>query len=113
MTLLERILVEEYFKREMLRQETLLKAKAALKKLREKVFFERAYIFGSIVRSGDYTFSSDVDIAFEGLESDKFFYAVAFLSAEIGKRVDVIELEKAPIFLRNKIVKEGVLWKPD
>jgi len=113
MSLFEKVLEEELLKRERLRQETLFKTKKVLRKLREKVFFEKAYIFGSLVCPGEYSIQSDIDIAFEKLEPNKLFYTVAFLSSELGREVDVIELEKAPSFFREKVLKEGILWKPD
>jgi hypothetical protein len=45
-------------------------------------------------------------MGFLGLADEDFFYAMAFLSREIGRDVDLIQLESHP--LRNKILTTGV-----
>ncbi len=52
-----------------------------------------------------------MDFAFLGLEKDKFFYTVAFLSNYLEREVDVVEMEK--VKFREKIKKEGIKWKPE
>ena len=111
--LLRAVIAREAEERERARLNTLKRVIEALKELRKGVTFKRAYIFGSVVKPYMYTSRSDVDIAFEGLEPDKLFYAVAFLSEKIGRDVDVVGLERADPYLRRKIVEEGLEWKPD
>ena len=95
--------------RERLRKETIRKVFEALDKLAETVKFEEAVIFGSLVKPFRFTERSDVDIAFKGLEGDKLFYAVAFLSGEIGREVDIVELER--VKFADKIEREGLRWR--
>lgn len=95
--------------RERKRRELLARTISALNKLSSRVKFRGAYIFGSITKPYMFFDSSDVDIAFLGLEEDKLFFTVAFLSEEIGRDVDVIELEKAPF--KDKILREGIRWR--
>ena len=91
------------------RRKLLARTVSALNKLSSRVKFREAYIFGSITKPYMFFDSSDVDIAFLGLEEDKLFFTVAFLSEEIGRDVEVIELEKAPF--KDKILREGIRWR--
>jgi predicted nucleotidyltransferase len=97
--------------KEKLRKELLEKTHNALKKLSEEIYFEDAYIFGSL--SGQYRFSeySDIDIAFRGLDRDRLFYAVSFLSKELDRDVNAVHLED--IHFRDKIMRDGIKWKRD
>jgi len=95
--------------REELRRRMIRKVLKALDRLSENVEFEEAVIFGSIVKPFCFTELSDVDVAFKGLERDKLFYAAAFLSDEIGRDVDVVELES--IRFADRITREGLRWR--
>ncbi len=72
------------------------------------------YAFGSILRPSEFNEHSDVDIAVRGIAEDKRVYVTVRLE-EIFKEVpfDLIFLEddlRAEV--REKIKKEGILWKP-
>lgn len=95
--------------REKLRKALLEKTVHALGKLSEEVRFEDAYIFGSITGQSRFSEYSDIDIAFSGLDRDRLFYAVSFLSRELGRDVNAIHLED--IHFRDKIIREGIKWK--
>lgn len=110
--MLEIVIAEEAEKKERARLETLKLIVKVLGELRREAVFRKAYIFGSLVKPHMYTPQSDVDVAFEGLETGKLFYAVAFLSEKIGRDVDVIELERVDPYLRRKIIEEGLEWRP-
>ena len=73
------------------------------------VYFEEAYIFGSILKPGRFYNDSDIDIAVKGLKNQDFFLFMARLSDALGKDVDILQLEKHR--LKDKIIKEGLLWK--
>lgn len=111
MTVLDRVIEERRREREYLRLNTLQICKEALKSLSERIEFEFAYIFGSIVKPYRFTEFSDVDIAIQGLDSSNFLYAASFLSDFIGFEVDLVEFEK--LKFKNKILSEGILWKRD
>jgi hypothetical protein len=44
-----------------------------------------------------------------GLKDEDFFQTIAFLSRELDKEVDVLQLEDHP--LRDKVMREGIQWK--
>jgi len=111
MSIFKEFLIREEEERRKLRKEVLHQTFKALEDLSKNVKFKRAYIFGSLAWGKFYT-QSDVDIAFEKLENEKIFYVVGFLSEKIGRNVDVIELEKLPKNLKEKILKEGIPWNP-
>lgn len=75
-----------------------------------KVFpFEKAYLFGSLAQPRHFSFTSDFDIAVEGLASQDFIPALSFLSSRLGRDVDLIRLENFP--RKERIIKEGLSWK--
>lgn len=81
----------------------------ALKKLRKEVFFEEAYIFGSLSKPNQFGRFSDIDIAFKRLDEDKLFFTAGFLTRELNRDVNVTPLEK--LHFKNKITREAIRWK--
>lgn len=77
--------------------------------LRELVPGHRVWVFGSLVRPGEFNDASDVDLAFE-VEPEQM--SLSRLSSELAERlgrpVDVVQL--ADCRFRDKIVREGELW---
>ena len=88
------------------RKRILQRTTNALSRLSKEIKFSEVYLFGSLTHQNRFTENSDVDIAFWGLADEDFFYAMAFLSREIGRDVDVIQLEHHPF--KNKIQATGV-----
>jgi predicted nucleotidyltransferase len=82
----------------------------ALDEFSERIHFKKAYIFGSILKRYRFGKNSDIDIGFIGLKSADAINATAYLSAEVGANIDVVQLEGCRR-LRDKIIKEGVEWK--
>ena len=107
--LLNRALLREREEREAQRQKQIALVFKALDALSRLISFDQAYIFGSLAKPHRFFKGSDVDIAFVGLKDEDFFQAIAFLSRELGRDVDVLQLEEHP--LRDKIVREGIKWK--
>jgi predicted nucleotidyltransferase len=75
----------------------------------------KSYLFGSRAR-GDNTERSDYDFALDtGVPLDFIEVARARNVLEAGLRVpwkiDVVDLNSVPDYLRNTILREGVLWK--
>lgn len=96
-------------KKEARRIRLLRKVKNALGRIRKDLYFKEAYIFGSILKPGRFYNDSDIDIAVNGLKDKDFFLFMARLSDMAGEDVDVLQLEKHR--LKDKIMKEGLLWK--
>ena len=107
--LLDRALLREREGIEQERQKQVAAVLGALDALSHQVFFDQAYIFGSLAKPHRFFKDSDVDIAFVGLKDEDFFQTIAFLSRELDKEVDVLQLEEHP--MRDKIVREGIKWK--
>lgn len=97
--------------RERLRQNLLKVVFLALQRLSSEVSFEKAYIFGSLTKPYQFTESSDVDIAFFGLDKDELFFVTSFLNRELGRDVNVLCIEN--VLFKDKILKEGIEWKRD
>ena len=95
--------------REKLRKELLEKITAALQSLSNEVLFKEAYIFGSVTQKNQFSEQSDIDIAFAGLDRDKLFIVVSFISDKLERDVNVVHIED--IHFRNKIMGEGIRWK--
>lgn len=103
---LEKKLEEKRWQRECLRIETLTRLKEALQK--SPIPFDAAYIFGSVTKPGKFYEASDIDIGFLGLKDEDFFAMVSYLTLELERDVDVVQLENHR--LREKIQMEGIRW---
>ena len=68
----------------------------------------RAYLFGSVARSGCFHPDSDVDLAVEQIADEALFQAMAWFSGELGRPVDVVELADCPF--ADEIRREGIPW---
>lgn len=79
-----------------------------LNNLSKSIFFNEAYIFGSVVKPHRFSELSDIDIGFIGLKDKDFFKAMSFISGQIGVEVDIIQLEGHR--LEDKVKREGVRW---
>ena len=82
-----------------------------LERLSKEVYFMEAYIFGSVTKPYQFGESSDVDIAFKGLDKESLFVAVSFLNRELGREVNVALLEN--VHFKEKIIRDGIKWKKD
>jgi len=107
--LLDRALIREQEEKERQRKKQITAAFKALNALSRRIPFDQAYIFGSLAKPHRFFEDSDVDIGFVGLKDQDFFQTIAFLSRELGREVDVIQLEDHP--LRDKVIREGIRWK--
>lgn len=80
------------------------------------MFYPQAkiYLFGSYAR-GDYTRSSDVDIAIDNnapisiVERAQISNMIEALN--LIQRVEIVDFQSIPSTLQNKIIKEGIVWK--
>lgn len=107
--ILDKVLEEKKSKREEFRLKTIADITDALNELFQEIFFEEAYIFGSLIKPHKFSQDSDIDIGFIGLNDQDFFKALAFLSRKIGSDVDIIQLEGHRF--KDKIMKESIKWR--
>jgi uncharacterized protein len=108
-SLIRKTCAEQYRRREALRRQTLNAVFEALAALAERVPFDSAFVFGSVTRPGAFTAASDIDIGFVNLNDEVFFRTSAFLSRQLGREVDVIQLEQAGR-VQHTIFSEGIRW---
>lgn len=106
--LLDKVLQRKSIERERLRLASIEKAKKILKEMSKSIGFEKVYLFGTITKPYRFSEGSDIDIAFVGLKDEDFFSALAYLSRNLGRDVDILQLEKHR--LREKIIREGIVW---
>jgi uncharacterized protein len=69
---------------------------------------EQAYIFGSLICLDRFTEHSDVDVAVESIDPDRFFEAIASLSESVERDVDLVDLAKCTF--ATQIRQRGILW---
>jgi uncharacterized protein len=72
---------------------------------------DQAYLFGSLTRPNGFTEESDVDIAVEPIEPDRFFTVMGALTELVGRDVDLVELSKC--HFADRIRQKGIVWKKD
>ncbi|MBZ0190085.1 MAG: nucleotidyltransferase domain-containing protein [Candidatus Kuenenia stuttgartiensis] len=106
--LLDRILEQEKKEREELRLRLIEKLFKTFDMLSHEIPIKEAYLFGSITKPYRFQKDSDVDIGFIGLKDEYFFKAMSVISREIGRDVDVVQLEEHRLI--EKIKKDGVKW---
>lgn len=106
--LLDKALQKKSKERERLRLAIIERAKQILKEMQETIPFEKACLFGTITKPYRFSEGSDIDIAFVGLRNEDFFPALAYLSRNLGRDIDILQLEKHR--LREKIIQEGIIW---
>lgn len=74
----------------------------------------KVYLFGSWAR-GEQRTSSDIDIAIDGLPSDKGYMIgrlrEALEESDLPYNVDVVDMSFVSTSLRQRILQEGILWK--
>lgn len=83
---------------------------AALNELSVKYKWEKAYLVGSVIRSGEFRADSDVDIALKGLDKFQLYAFIGDISSLLNRDVDVIRLEETPF--APAIIKKGIPWTP-
>jgi predicted nucleotidyltransferase len=105
-TLLQKITADRAARREKLR----LALRARLRNaLREVLPGTPVTVFGSLTRQGDFTESSDIDLALETEpESSSLYQVIAQLSERLDRRVDVVLLPECRF--SEKLRREGETW---
>ncbi|PKO20979.1 MAG: nucleotidyltransferase domain-containing protein [Chloroflexi bacterium HGW-Chloroflexi-1] len=84
-------------------------ARQAAKVLREQFGAQRVVIFGSLAQRGWFTQWSDIDLAAWGVPDERFYQAVATITAlSPAFKVDLIDPETCRPRLRQAIEREGI-----
>jgi predicted nucleotidyltransferase len=107
--LLDEVIKKKREKKEELRLWVIAKTLAAIDRLSGEIAFDEAYLFGSVTKPFKFSERSDIDIGFIGLDNRHFFKVMSYISEEVGRDVDIIQLEDYR--LADKIKKGGVLWR--
>ncbi|TET67837.1 MAG: nucleotidyltransferase domain-containing protein [Candidatus Aminicenantes bacterium] len=94
---------------ELQRMKALQEAKKLSIVLAEQFPYERAYLFGSVLKKGRFTRHSDIDIVIKGLDETLFLKAYAFLLGESNFPVDLKPWELVDEHTRKKVEEEGVV----
>lgn len=106
MTLLQEMARERNARREQLRRATRRQLQTALAELLPGA---SVIFFGSLVRSGEFSETSDVDLALTEEPVGISIYQLASLLGErLGRPVDVLLLDECRF--RDKILREGETW---
>lgn len=102
---------EDEEKRHRLFEKAREAAKKSAKALIEEFGAEKVYLIGSLTSEDDFTEHSDVDIAVSGLKAEKYFKALSFIWGLFPKgiEVDLIPLEDADEYVKEKVLTEGVI----
>ena len=106
--LLDRAIVHRRDTQEQQRQQILAQVVNWLETEGSQNGIEQAYIFGSLTRPGNFTEASDVDIAISGKLPAEFCTLMSLLSTNLGREVDLIQLEKC--HFSDRIREQGILW---
>lgn len=108
-SLWEQSLREKRQRNEALRQSTLERIDAALRRLRERYTWKEIYVFGSVLRPGRFSPESDVDFAVLGLPKHDLYRLVGELSDALERPVDVVVLEESR--MAHSIRRKGIRWE--
>jgi predicted nucleotidyltransferase len=108
MTLLEQMARQRHESRERLRHEERLRLREVL---HQTIPGRRVFVFGSLVKPGNFTEESDIDLALESEPPDMTIYQlISLLSERMGRRVDVLLLDECRF--KDRILREAELWTP-
>jgi hypothetical protein len=109
-SVLDAALAQRRAKNEQERQAILTRVLHLLDEVGPACSIQQAYVFGSLTKPNRFGLNSDVDIAVEQINPERFFEAMSKLSTYLGREVDLVELNKC--HFADKIRREGVMWTP-
>jgi uncharacterized protein len=84
-----------------------LRAREAAEVLTRELGAKEVWLFGSLAY-GRIHERSDVDLAASGIPDERYFEALARVSAIVGEPVDLVPLESASPSLRRRILTRGI-----
>jgi predicted nucleotidyltransferase len=105
---LDDIIQERRFKLEQQRQDLIIKTKEWLDEFSTEFGIDQAYIFGSVTRAGKFHQNSDIDVAVENINPEKYCLAISLLSTYLGRDVDIIKLNNC--HFGDRIRQTGIRW---
>lgn len=73
----------------------------------------RVWLFGSIAKGRKLGVHSDFDFATEGLPAERYLNSLGTLLQLLPLPVDLVEMESASEFLRQRILSEGIVLPKD
>ena len=100
-------------KEEILYNKLNREVRSAIKDFAKKFNLKRVYLFGSLVRKENFHKNSDIDLAVEGLKSEKYLQAWGELEEALNHPFDLVQIEKATGTLKEIIKNEGVIIYED
>jgi hypothetical protein len=106
--LLDQLIQQQRDRNERERLRLLQKVQQWLDQYGSEYGIQKAFIFGSATRPGHFHNDSDVDIAVEQIDGDRYFSAISYLSTHLERHVDLIELNKC--HFEHRIRETGIVW---
>jgi len=83
-------------------------ARKAATLLRLEYGARKVLVFGSLVRRGQFTRWSDIDLAAQGIPSERFYEAVGAVTGISHEfKVDLVDIDSCPASLQDNINAEG------
>jgi len=96
---------------EHLRQEALSAAHTMASHLAAYCSVQRVTLFGSVLDESAFSEESDIDIAVEGLDPERYFEALGEISMHTTFNVDLVPYEDAREFMKQRIRRGKVLYE--
>jgi predicted nucleotidyltransferase len=107
-SVLDAALAHRRIENEQRRQAFLAQVMRLLDRLAPRYGIQQAYVFGSLAMPGRFDPRSDIDIAVEQIDPERFFEAMGKFSSALGREVDLVELDKG--HFADKIRRKGIRW---
>ncbi len=107
-SLLDKAIAEKRGRWEQERQVVLARVLRLLDEYGAGFGLREVYVFGSVADAGRFDNYSDVDVAVERISAEGFFDLMAALSAELGRDIDLVELDKC--HFAHRIRQRGIRW---
>ncbi len=104
----QRNLARKEEQREQLRHSVLSRLNGALEILSDQYSWTEVFIFGSVIRKGEFNENSDIDIGIQGLDPLSHYAFVGELSGLLERDVDVVLLEECGF--ADRIKEKGIKW---
>lgn len=90
------------------RRRAIQTARKAANLLRREYGAKTIMVFGSLVRRGDFTLWSDIDLAAQGIPPERFYEAVGAVTGISPEfKIDLVDMGSCSLSLRKNINEEG------
>lgn len=74
----------------------------------EEFGINAVYLFGSVAWGGEFVPDTDIDLAVQGLDGPRLLDAIHFIAQESDFPLDLVDIDRVPDQLRNRIVTSGL-----